>query len=96
MILVRWCVPDMSADLRNKIRREAYLTNKTIIQHEAERALQRTNSNESVITRRESYQNENADRLNRVMRDSMSITDFDLEVHGAPVYSSITPTGLLQ
>lgn len=38
MILVRWAIPDMPAELRDKIRREAYITNEIIIKQEAERA----------------------------------------------------------
>ncbi|XP_053969890.1 anoctamin-5 isoform X2 [Anastrepha ludens] len=38
MILVRWCIPDMSVELRDQIRREVYLTNEIIINKEAERA----------------------------------------------------------
>lgn len=38
MIWVRWAIPDMSQELRDKIRREAYITNEIIIKQEAERA----------------------------------------------------------
>lgn len=38
MIVVRWAIPDMSAELRDKIRRESYITNEIIIKQEAERA----------------------------------------------------------
>lgn len=38
MLLVRWAIPDMSGKLRDKIRREAYITNEIIIRQEAERA----------------------------------------------------------
>lgn len=38
MILVRWGIPDMSSKLRDKIRREAYITNEIIIKQEATRA----------------------------------------------------------
>lgn len=43
MILVRWAIPDMSAELRDKIRREAYITNEIIIKQEALRAHHLTN-----------------------------------------------------
>ncbi|CAL7952008.1 unnamed protein product [Xylocopa violacea] len=49
MILVRWCIPDMNPKLRDKIRREAYITNEIIIHQEALRACER-NSWESCIT----------------------------------------------
>lgn len=38
MIMVRWAIPDMSGELRDKIRRESYITNEIIIKQEAERA----------------------------------------------------------
>lgn len=38
MILVRWCIPDMPAELRDQIRREAYITNEIIIKQETIRA----------------------------------------------------------
>jgi hypothetical protein len=38
MIVVRWCIPDMSSLLRDQIRREAYITNEVIIQQETMRA----------------------------------------------------------
>ncbi|XP_069685470.1 anoctamin-5-like isoform X2 [Periplaneta americana] len=38
MIIVRWCIPDMSSQLRDQIRREAYITNEIIIHQETLRA----------------------------------------------------------
>lgn len=38
MIGVRWAIPDISSELRDKIKREAYITNEIIIKQEAERA----------------------------------------------------------
>ncbi|XP_067614286.1 anoctamin-1 isoform X2 [Eurosta solidaginis] len=38
IIMVRWCIPDMSVELRDQIRREVYLTNEIIIGKETERA----------------------------------------------------------
>ncbi|EDV98603.1 anoctamin-1 isoform X2 [Drosophila grimshawi] len=38
MIFVRWCIPDMSVELRDQIRREIYITNEIIINQEAQRA----------------------------------------------------------
>ncbi|XP_014471955.1 PREDICTED: anoctamin-1 isoform X2 [Dinoponera quadriceps] len=90
MILVRWCIPDMSPKLRDKIRREAYVTNEIIIHQEALRAQARPEINEPTIA--QTYvSNENSNRWNRVMRNSLSTSDFDLEVHGSPV-SPVNPT----
>lgn len=85
MILVRWCIPDMSQKLRNKIRREVYVTNEIIIHQEALRAHARPAINEPAITQTYMVSNESSDRWNRVMRNSFSTTDFDLEVHGSPI-----------
>ncbi|XP_078050290.1 anoctamin 1 isoform X1 [Augochlora pura] len=79
MILIRWCIPDMNPKLRDRIRREAYITNETIIRQEAQRACGR-----SVEV------NANGNRLNRVMRNSISNSEFDLEIHGSPVPSTNT------
>ncbi|ALC47465.1 CG16718 [Drosophila busckii] len=38
MIFVRWCIPDMSVELRDQIKREVYITNEIIIEQEAKRA----------------------------------------------------------
>lgn len=38
MTTVQWCIPDMSRQLRDEIRREAYLTNEMIIKQEMIRA----------------------------------------------------------
>lgn len=46
MIWVRWAIPDMSAELRDQIRREAYITNEIIIRQEAERAREQNDGNE--------------------------------------------------
>lgn len=46
MIWVRWAIPDMSAELRDQIRREAYITNEIIIKQEAERARQQHDGEE--------------------------------------------------
>lgn len=38
MLLVQWCVPDMPGYLKDKIRREAFITSEIIIKQETERA----------------------------------------------------------
>lgn len=81
MILVRWCIPDINPKLRDKIRREAYITNEIIIQQEASRACGRSTD-----------LNENTNRWNRVMRNSLSNSEFDLEVHGSPVSPANPPS----
>lgn len=89
MILVRWCIPDMSQKLRDKIRREVYLTNEIIIHQEALRARHNerpeTDDVEPRITQTYVVANESTDRWNRVIRDCLSTSELDLEVHGSPV-----------
>ncbi|XP_076277778.1 anoctamin-1-like isoform X3 [Lasioglossum baleicum] len=79
MILIRWCIPDMNPKLRDRIRREAYITNETIIRQEAQRACGRS----TEVTA-------NGNHLNRVMRNSLSNSEFDLEIHGSPIPSANT------
>lgn len=87
MILVRWCIPDISRKLRDRIRREMYITNEIIIHQERLRACERPEVNdvESRIAQTYVVANESADRWNRVMRNSLSTSEFDLEVHGSPI-----------
>lgn len=49
MILVRWAIPDMSTELRDKIRREAYITNEIIIKQEALRAQRDSLGKKNII-----------------------------------------------
>ncbi|XP_076233394.1 anoctamin 1 [Calliopsis andreniformis] len=86
MILVRWCIPDMNPKLRDRIRREAYITNEIIIQQEALRACGRPTGEIEV----HEHYNESTNRWNRVMRNSLSNSEFDLEIHGSPVSPSNT------
>lgn len=44
MIWVRWIIPDISVELKDKIQREAYITNQIIIKQEAIRAHKRIES----------------------------------------------------
>lgn len=87
MILIRWCIPDMSVKLRNRIRREAYITNEIIIHQEALRASERpeTDGIEPKIAKTYVVANESADRWNRVMGNCLTTSEFDLEVHGSPI-----------
>lgn len=75
----------MSPKLRDKIRREAYITNEIIIQHEAQRACKRPVDEADHVERRVVDELDSADRWNRVLKNSLSAFDFDLEVHGTPM-----------
>lgn len=88
MIFIRWCIPDMSVKLRNRIRREAYITNEIIIHQEALRAYERSEMVDGIeprIAKTYVVANESADRWNRVMGNCLTTSEFDLEVHGTPV-----------
>ncbi|CAB0030257.1 unnamed protein product [Trichogramma brassicae] len=103
IIIVRWCIPDMSAKLRDKIRREAYITNEIIIQHEARRAaitrsclnvldgadnsslLAAVAAETNLLGSGDNPTTAAADRWDRVLKSSLSQSDFDLEVHGSPM-----------
>lgn len=89
IILVRWCIPDMSSKLKDKIRREAFITNEIIIQHEAQRVSTLPIGEEICIERRVS-EIADSDRWSRVLQNPMSSYEFDLEVHGSPM----SPAGL--
>ncbi|KAJ9596645.1 hypothetical protein L9F63_012342, partial [Diploptera punctata] len=63
MILVRWCIPDMRTELRDQIRREAYITNEIIIQQEALRA------RASLLTGEQKHEQETDNALRRRQTD---------------------------
>ena len=104
MIIVRWCIPDMSPKLRDKIRREAYITNEIIIQHEAQRACMSPmtatddEAEPHIITAKRVSEvdaaaggSNHTNRWNRVLGNSLSAFDFDLEVHGSPMVPAAAP-----
>lgn len=86
MILVKWCIPDMSTKLRYTIRREAYITNEIIIHQESRRIHA---SQDDRISRLEPQDTTllpgNVNSWDRVRRDSLSNSEFDLEIHGNSV-----------
>lgn len=38
IIIIKWCIPDIPGALKDRIRREAYITNEIIIKQETIRA----------------------------------------------------------
>ncbi|KAJ8687984.1 hypothetical protein QAD02_023779 [Eretmocerus hayati] len=88
IIAVQWCIPDMSPKLRNRIRREAYVTNEIIIQHEAKRVINLP-PGEDVCKERYVTRLDSAQHWNHVLQDSLSTSDFDLQVHGSPMSPKI-------
>lgn len=72
MILVRWLIPDISAELKDQIRREAYITNEIIIKQEAIRA--------SQVASGRSYINSDS-AWNRLLGNNLSGSQLDLFIH---------------
>lgn len=72
MILVRWLIPDVSAELRDQIRREAYITNEIIIKQEALRA-------SKVASVRPYIKSHSA--WNRLLDNNLSGSQLDLFIH---------------
>lgn len=72
MLLVRWLIPDVSAELRDQIRREAYITNEIIIKKEAEIASAR-NRNKNYI--------QSASKWNRLLANDLTGSQLDLFIH---------------
>lgn len=72
MILVRWLIPDVSAELNDQIRREAYITNEIIIKQEAMRASQAASARPYI----------NSDSAwNRLLANNLSGSQLDLFIH---------------
>jgi anoctamin-1 len=70
MILVRWMIPDVSGELRDQIRREAYITNEIIIRQEAQRASQNASGRKYSKS-----------AWNRLMDNNFSGSQLDLFIH---------------
>ncbi|XP_050354854.1 anoctamin-1-like isoform X2 [Nymphalis io] len=71
MIVVRWAIPDMSGELRDRIRREAYVINSFIMEETRARSLARRSPPVDV-----------GDESNWNHFASLSGSDFDLAAHG--------------
>ncbi|KAH8256409.1 hypothetical protein KR032_006344 [Drosophila birchii] len=92
MILVRWCIPDMSVELRDQIRREVYVTNEIIIEQEAHRArFERAKRSSSVLQTpvdqdldAASIQEPNAKFINieKLLTENLTQIEMDAIIHG--------------
>ncbi|XP_017084984.2 anoctamin-1 isoform X2 [Drosophila eugracilis] len=92
MILVRWCIPDMSVELRDQIRREVYVTNEIIIDQEAHRArFERAKRSSSVLQTpvdqdmdAASIQEPNAKFINieKLLTENLTQIEMDAIIHG--------------
>ncbi|XP_055600818.1 anoctamin-1 isoform X2 [Uranotaenia lowii] len=86
MILVRWCIPDMSQELRDQIRREAYITNEIIIKQETLRARidrEAETQPDGVRSRKPQTNNvnENFIQLERFLSSNLTSSQLDLFIH---------------
>nr|XP_026484485.1 anoctamin-1 isoform X3 [Vanessa tameamea] len=78
MIIVRWAIPDMSGELRDRIRREAYVINSFIM----EETRARSQARRSPPGARPPPAREDGDESNWNHLASLSGSDFDLAAHG--------------
>lgn len=76
MLLVRWLIPDVSSELRDQIRREAYITNEIIIKQEAKRAAAASSSSRSARP----YIN-NQSNWNKLLDNDLTGSQLDLFIH---------------
>lgn len=72
MLLVRWLIPDVSGDLRDQIRREAYITNEIIIKQEALRASE-------VVSAKNYIKSQTA--WNKLLNNNLTGSQLDLFIH---------------
>ncbi|XP_055626952.1 anoctamin-1 isoform X2 [Toxorhynchites rutilus septentrionalis] len=85
IILVRWCIPNMSQELRDQIRREAYITNEIIIKQETLRA--RMDRERNAATDEHSKEqlpkseNDTLVQLERIASGNFSGSQLDLFIH---------------
>ncbi|XP_030373607.1 anoctamin-1 isoform X2 [Scaptodrosophila lebanonensis] len=92
MILVRWCIPDMSVELRDQIRREIYITNEIIIEQESQRArFERAKRSNSMLQNRSTddldmaaVQEPNAQfiKIEKLLNANLSQIEMDTIIHG--------------
>ncbi|XP_063913135.1 anoctamin-4 isoform X3 [Zophobas morio] len=87
IIIIKWCIPDIPGELKDRIRREAYITNEIIIKQETIRAQNGylypspTLHNDVVRNLRECPAT--PEQWDRLLSNSLAGTDFDLMVHSS-------------
>ncbi|XP_065722822.2 anoctamin-1 isoform X2 [Drosophila suzukii] len=106
MILVRWCIPDMSVELRDQIRREIYVTNEIIIDQEAHRArFERAKRSSSVLQTpvdpdmdAASIQEPNAKFINieKLLTENLTQVEMDAIIHGENPITGISGADCLE
>ncbi|XP_075145749.1 anoctamin 1 [Haematobia irritans] len=94
MIIVRWCIPDMSVELRDQIRREAYITNEIIIEQETRRARMERAKGSSSVRLRDTESNtpdpnDRFIRIEQLLSSELSQSQMDLIIHGSSAETGI-------
>ncbi|XP_055849456.1 anoctamin-1 isoform X2 [Episyrphus balteatus] len=90
MIVVRWCIPDMSIELRDQIRREVYITNEIIIEQEASRAkFERYKRQISSKASEHSESNANFLKVAKLISGNLSQSQMDLIIHAEDEHTGI-------
>lgn len=85
MIFVRWCIPDMANELRDQIRREAYITNEIIIKQEQFRArneAKRRSESGGGDESQKDLDSERLIRMERLLHQHLTQSQLDLLMHG--------------
>ncbi|XP_073948670.1 anoctamin 1 isoform X2 [Choristoneura fumiferana] len=86
MIIVKWAIPDMSGELRDRIRREAYVINSFILEETRARSAREPAAAPppaAECAARPQDGGESADsNWNHLLSSSLSGSDFDLAAHG--------------
>ncbi|KAJ0181435.1 hypothetical protein K1T71_003520 [Dendrolimus kikuchii] len=82
MIIVRWAIPDMSGELRDRIRREAYVINTFILEETRGRSVGERTPRGSRTTARSPATPDEEAQSNWNHIASLSGSDFDLAAHG--------------
>lgn len=72
MLLVRWLIPDISSELRDQIRREAYITNEIIIKQEAIRASEAASAKNYIKSQT---------AWNKLLANNLTGSQLDLFIH---------------
>lgn len=94
MLVVKWGIPDIPSNLRDRIRREAYITNEIIIKQEMIRAQFAQHNKISRDTIAEITEcPATPDQWDRLINKSLSGSEFDLIVHGSSLPNVYVATG---
>uniref|UniRef100_A0A6P4EU05 Anoctamin n=2 Tax=Drosophila rhopaloa TaxID=1041015 RepID=A0A6P4EU05_DRORH len=106
MILVRWCIPDMSVELRDQIRREVYVTNEIIIDQEAHRARSERAKRTSSVLQTPVDQDMDAAliqepntkfiNLEKLLTENLTQIEMDVIIHGENPITGISGADCLE